>query len=206
LITTGIHNDSKPIAIIQLAKQNKMFKDKIKKEFILNEIWTLTIAGGFGRATVYENSSGEASQRLSFRTSLRSHLDKVIKEEYSKNQVTDERHLENIVELCQLLTKKHGEILSEKTFRLGMGQKVFNLYLKYLWCIGEIAEPPHCPFDSIIIAKLSKENRNVKWTQMTDKATYEKLVKSAKVESSKVGKSIAEWELSMWNDEKASTS
>ena len=28
------------------------------------------------------------------------------------------------------------------------------LYLKYLWCLGEICRPPHCPFDRMVIEEL----------------------------------------------------
>lgn len=39
-------------------------------------------------------------------------------------------------------------------FRIGSAQKALNLYRKYLWCLGYIPFPPHCPFDATIIDQL----------------------------------------------------
>jgi hypothetical protein len=48
---------------------------------------------------------------------------------------------------------------SKNLFRVGTAQKALNLYLKYLWCLGEIKTPPHCPFDRGIIQMLPVSER-----------------------------------------------
>jgi hypothetical protein len=47
--------------------------------------------------------------------------------------------------------------------RIGLAQKALNLYLKYLWCLGEIHEPPHCPLDSIVLGQVPG-CKDVRWT------------------------------------------
>ncbi len=61
------------------------------------------------------------------------------------------------------MTTEFKDILFGNGFRVGIAQKALNLYLKYLWCLGKITEPPHCPFDSIIISEIKC---NIKWTEM----------------------------------------
>jgi hypothetical protein len=56
----------------------------------------------------------------------------------------------------------------------GIAQKLLNLYLKYLWCVGYIVEPPHCPIDRIIIGKTSFRDR-LNWTEMGE-AEYREVI------------------------------
>jgi len=110
-----------------------------------------------------------------------------------KSAVTDEEHEQNIINLAKDITTAHGDILSDGIFRIGSAQKALNLFLKYLWCIGEVAEPPHCPFDFQIIQKLPVELQGIRWTQIGDIETYKKLVVAAKTCAAPL--SLAEWEL-----------
>ena len=73
-------------------------------------------------------------------------------------------------------------------------QKALNLYLKLLWCLGKVKEPPHCPFDSIVISKLGKK---LNWTELDDIQPYKDLVNSARTLAGKL--SIAKWELEIYN-------
>ena len=59
--------------------------------------------------------------------------------------VSEEEHIGRIESMCDLLTANHEEILEGKKMRFGITQMGLNVYLKYLWCLGEIPPPPHCP-------------------------------------------------------------
>jgi hypothetical protein len=85
--------------------------------------------------------------------------------------------------------------LKNGRFRIGIAQKALNLYLKYLWCVGLIPMPPHCPFDSSIIGHLP-ECMNFNWTAIDSIDDYQKLVNSARKKAD--DKPIAEWELELW--------
>ena len=83
--------------------------------------------------------------------------------------------------------------------KFGVVQKLFNLYLKLQWCLGNCAEPPHCPFDSIIIKKLSMKSPP-RWTKFNDRKIYMDLVERALEVSG--NKSIAKWELETYQKDR----
>jgi hypothetical protein len=58
--------------------------------------------------------------------------------------------------------------LGELGYKYGVAQKLLNLFLKYLWCLGTIAEPPHCPVDRIIIGKTCYKDKN--WTEIVQRS------------------------------------
>jgi hypothetical protein len=70
------------------------------------------------------------------------------------------------------------------------------LYLKYLWCIGLIPEPPHCPFDSIIISHLPKSSAK-NWTALDNIGDYLCLVRAA--QNVAQDKTLSQWELLQWS-------
>ena len=91
--------------------------------------------------------------------------------------------------------------------RLGVAQKALNLYLKYLWCEHRIPTPPHCPFDSNILDKLTLPTGcERRWTQADKVEHYREWVLAAKKQAEKEAQkeskkevSLADWELRAWN-------
>ena len=108
----------------------------------------------------------------------------------------DDGHENNIVAFAASLSASHGETLLDGRFRIGSAQKALNLFLKYLWCVGDIPEPPHCPFDFQIIQKLPAAVR-CNWTSLDSVEVYRALVAAAKAAA--VSRSLAEWELTEYN-------
>jgi hypothetical protein len=74
--------------------------------------------------------------------------------EFYKKKINTYEHIEKISKIKDILTNEFKGILNNNTLRFGVAQKMFNLYLKFLWCIGEIVTPPHCPIDGIVKTKL----------------------------------------------------
>lgn len=107
-----------------------------------------------------------------------------------------EQHIKNIEDFCTWVTENYSNILRDKKLRIGIGQKIINLYLKYLWCIDKIKTPPHCPFDRNIILLLDNKN-NLNWTEIDDVNIYKELVELAKNKAKSI--TIAEWELNSFN-------
>lgn len=169
----------------------------IKEEkglFLFDEFFTLSINGAFQRNHIYNTDK----ERDKFKNWLKDKLINKINE--YKKQVTDEHHIENIRNLKQIIEKQWGYILVNGQITFGTCQKLFNLFLKYIWAVGIIEKPPHCPFDSIIISKLPKI-KDLKYSCFT-KATendYKNYIKGAKEVANKNGLSIAEWELILFN-------
>lgn len=165
-----------------------------KLEFLYSEFFTLTLMGTVQRNKIYKDGVAER-ERKAFQIALKQNLLEISKQ--YKKPVSESDHELNIIQLADQLTASHKAILFNDRFRIGTAQKALNLFLKYLWCAGEIAEPPHCPFDFIIIQKLPNELHSNKWTKVDDIKIYRKLVAAAKACAAPI--SLAEWELSAWN-------
>jgi len=126
--------------------------------------------------------------------------------EYAAKRVDEDRHLANIQRLSSTLSQYHADILLDGTFRIGTAQKALNLYLKYGWARGIVPEPPHCPIDSIVLAKIKKCASSagcriceeIAWTKIHYVHEYMHYVEKAKVRATEQGLSIARWELSLW--------
>lgn len=120
-----------------------------KEKFILNEILTLTINGALstrkGKFRIYldEVKAGNR-RRVELNNYLRKNLLKV-GQDYINEKVDGDVHLEKIIKFKDRITSEFSNILHNREFRIGIAQKLINLFLKYLWICGKIKEaPPHC--------------------------------------------------------------
>ncbi len=173
------------------------------RDFLEGEFLTLSINGALQHSSTYatECEKDRETVRLKLRCVLRD-----LAKKYGSG-VGEEEHLENIQELSRRVEKDCAEFLNGDHLPLGVAQKALNLYLKYLWCEDEIPTPPHCPFDSKIIAKLTVPTGcECRWTQVVNVEHYREWVLAAKKEADKEAKkegkegfSLADWELRAWN-------
>ena len=168
--------------------------DEQKERYLRNELQTMSILGALGRSRTYLKSASE-EDKASFRNALKMKIDEISENYHSI--ISDRDHIFNIERLKNELTSQYSHCLINGRFRIGIAQKALNLYLKYMWCLGLISRPPHCPFDSIVIGHLP-DCYGLNWTSIDSIEEYQKLVTSAvKIAD---GKSIAEWELELWMD------
>lgn len=165
-----------------------------KISFLHSEFLTLTVMGTFQRNRIYADGVTE-KDRKTLQESLKRKLVE-LSANYA-NPVSDSVHEANIEKLANQLSTEHAPVLNGR-FRIGSAQKALNLYLKYLWCIGEIPTPPHCPFDLQIIQLLPFEFHGIKWTKLDDMGVYRKLVAAAKTCAAPA--TLAEWELAAWSN------
>ena len=128
-------------------------------------------------------------------------------EQRYNTSVSGDAHRKNLEKLAAQISAICPNILRDKSenknrnknengrFRIGTTQKFVNLYLKYLWAGNKILEPPHCPFDQIIL--VNKLRTQAKWTRMDNIKEYKQWVDKAACLVAKNGQysSIAEWEL-----------
>jgi hypothetical protein len=161
-----------------------------QREFLIDEFFNLTLRGTGQRARVYREGAAEP-EKHEFRKSLRKELERMASA--YKSRVPDEQHERNIDELAETLSTRHERVLAKGRFRIGCAQKALNLYLKYLWCFGEIGTPPQCPFDFGIIGQLPG-CEDVKWTELDDHSEYHLLVEAARRKAG-AQTSLADWEL-----------
>lgn len=168
--------------------------DAHQERFLKDELFSLTLMATVQRGGVYRPGTTER-ERKAFQSALRTRLEQTAQGYVSK--VSEETHIENILALSTQLSAAHPEVLQGHRFRIGTAQKALNLYLKYLWCIGKIPEPPHCPFDFQIIARLPMY-QGPSWTVLDSADDYRNLVEAAKLMAR--GSSLAAWELETYNN------
>jgi hypothetical protein len=168
--------------------------DAHQEQFLRDEIFSLTLMATVGRANVYTPGLSER-ERKTFQSTLRSQLEEIVKE-YA-TEVSENAHIQNILRLSTYLTTTHANVMQGGRFRIGTAQKALNLYLKYVWCLGKIPAPPHCPFDFQIIARLPAYT-GPNWTVLDSENDYRTLVTAAKARTQ--GVSLAVWELQTYNN------
>jgi len=161
--------------------------------FIEQQFLSMTLMATAQRGRLYRKDAND-SEREKFRCDLGFEL-KRLTEQYRK-RISEPAHITNIAKLTDDMSVKHAKALNGGRFRVGSAQKALNLHLKYMWCMGAISTPPHCPFDYLILSRLP-DCRNVKWTKLDSLPEYEKIVQHAKRAAG--GISLAEWELSLYN-------
>ena len=167
-----------------------------KNDFINEEIWILTFGGAFQRSGVYGDISLEDPRRVLFREDIKHYVEEIIFPQYENYLVDEDAHIKNILNFSEW-SKEYCEIINGGYLKMGISQKLINLYLKYQWCLGNIQQPPHCPFDRIIIQKLGY-SPIPSWTKLDSEKEYREFASKAKKIADMSNKSIAEWELSVF--------
>jgi len=148
----------------------------MRREFILNGLWVLTVNAAFQRANVFVTNPDETTKQ-DFKTKLKLWVIEIA-EEYKTNQVSEVAHIENIKRL-ESQTKIFSEILTYGRLNFGVSQKLLNIYLKHLWCMDELKfPPPHFPVDRIIQKELKLNPKA--WTQMEDEKDYMVVINRAR--------------------------
>ena len=147
-------------------------------------------------ASIYRGSA-TGDQKAQFRSSLKRKL-KALGTSYRTRTVSEAKHLRSICNLARQLSKRYARVLAPEGLVIGRAQKALNLYLKYLWCLGKLPEPPHCPFDRKVIDHLGLRSP-VAWTKIRTKAEYVGLVACARRVAKR--ESLAQWELRIWRPE-----
>jgi len=161
--------------------------------FILREIFSMTLAAATQRSGLYKPKTPDKARRP-FHESLRDLLEELAKG-YTV-PVGEEIHIRNIKRIASEISAKHQDVLADGEMRIGLAQKALNLYLKYLWCLGEIPEPPHCPIDGIVLKRVPG-CQDVCWTQLDSLDEYRRIIAAAKIAAK--GVSLSVWELDLYN-------
>jgi hypothetical protein len=172
---------------------------ELQDKFIDEEIWILTFGGAFQRAEIYKKDDLKETEREKIRTKFREEIKNYIRQEVApqyKNIIDDNTHIQNIVNFTEW-SKNFASILNDGYLKIGVSQKLINLYLKYLWSLNKIQTPPHCPFDRIIITKLGYASPP-SWTKLDNIELYKEFVQKAKQKAEIQKSSIAEWELKVF--------
>jgi len=163
-----------------------------KKRFLCYELGLLSLKAALStrdsNAPVYAKEV-KTHQRTKEKIVFRSILEE-LENLYAKDDLKEADHLKFIQQTADNVTKKLGNKLYQGKFRIGVAQKLINLHLKYLWAMGYIKEPFHCPIDGII---RDKANINYDWTTNDSIEDYKKAIHALREKAG--DKSLSVWEL-----------
>lgn len=168
-------------------------KSDHKTRFIDEELLAFTFFASITRGEPVYGTRITQEKKDKFKEFVKRTLLKYAKK--YKSKLSEKEHISNIENIKREIESKFKDknTLNKNNFYFGRAQKLLNLYLKYLWCLGRITKPPHCPFDRIVISELGLD---FNWTSLT-KEDYEKLIVEARKKAGSL--SLAEWELEFWN-------
>lgn len=173
--------------------------DAAQWTFMHSQIMSLSVSAAVVRSRPLPVYCSEASEELrrGVQLAIRAKL-AGFEPQYIETQ-SDEAHVQNITDLATSISQGHAATLVNGVLRIGTAQKALNLYLKYLWCLGRIKEPPHCPIDAIVLGH-AHEVANVRWTQMNDIEEYKRCINSLRLQAQERKLSLSCWELQLWNE------
>lgn len=170
---------------------------KAKADLIQNVIFGISKNGAFQRNTIYckKLNSRDASD---FKIYLKAKLIKTLEEIIQNKKYENEDHYATIIKFSKEVSKDFKHCLKDQALNIGTAQKLINLFWKMSWLLQKgIPKPIHCPFDGIIIKRLGKNVKDVKWTGILLIKDYKKLVEAVRKIAGEG--SIAEWELINYN-------
>jgi len=93
------------------------------------------------------------------------------------------------------LSEPHDRYKTDPGFRISHAQKSISVFLKHLWCMGEVACPPQCPVDRIILEAAGKRYPDTKWGYVNTIEQHRLKVAFLEEAKGQSLESLAEWEL-----------
>ena len=183
----------------------KAHKDAFLKRYNPKRTRAKALSSGI-TASVQHNSlyrkDLERELKESVQCEWRSYLNGLIDRYTAQQSVADyERDVENLKAVMNdkfsdaFLSEPHERYKTDPGFRISHAQKSISVFLKHLWCIGDVACPPQCPIDRIILEAAGKRYPDTKWGYVNSIEEHRLKVgflEAAKGESSEL---LAEWEL-----------
>ncbi len=132
------------------------------------------------------------------RTAFRAELARLIRRESERyvhpaDPISDIDHCECIRKIIEGLSARFKECVCDGRLRYGIAQKAFNLYLKYLWQLKMITEPPHCPVDRVVLTAAGIDGS---WTRCDSEQQYMGWIGNLRAKSAP--RHLAEWEDRIW--------
>ena len=151
---------------------------------------TWSINAALQRNKVYK-SDKDYERRVTFRAEWASLIREESKAYLTPTKpISDDEHCAAIARISDKLSSEFGAYLVSGRLRFGTSQKAFNLYLKYLWALGEAAMPPHCPIDSVVLARVEID---AYWTKCDSCEEYMLWINKIREHLT-----LARWENEIW--------
>lgn len=166
--------------------------------FIYREVNILAWGASVQRAKLYNPAIPFAEREsVTFRTAVLNFIQTKLLSKY-RTKCSESDHVISIQNLVIFGTTAGGNLLGPDGYKFGVAQKLLNQLLKYLWCLGHVAEPPHCPVDRIVLSKTTLRNK-LNWTEIKTAAKYNEAISAIRVVARDAGLSLPEWELQFYS-------
>jgi hypothetical protein len=159
--------------------------------FLISIFLSNAQSSSFQRGNVYARNATN-NQKRAFQEDFRKRLREF--EQRYKQPVSEEDHIRTIQEFADQLSYAHPNALANGRLRIGTAQKAVNLFLKFLWSIGLVPEPPHCPIDRIVLTEI-RNNQN--WTELDNIEDYKAIIGTIRQLAGQ--RTPAQWEYDLWN-------
>ena len=168
------------------------------QKFIYREVTILAWGASVQRAKLYNPAiPPEDRDTDMFRLAVLTFIESSLLSKY-KTKCSEPDHIKNIQSLVTFGTTAGGTLLGPDGYRFGVAQKLLNLMLKYLWCLGHIVEPPHCPVDRIVLSKTTLRDK-LNWTEIKTTAKYSEAINAIRTVAKAANLSLPEWELQFYS-------
>jgi hypothetical protein len=146
-------------------------------------------------AALQRNKVYVSDDEYSFRSQFREEWATLIRNEAKPyrevgRSISDDEHCAAIQHIADELSERFSEHLVGRRLRFGTSQKAFNCYLKYLWALGEIATPPHCPIDGVVLKRVGISDS---WTRCDSREQYMGWINAIRQHLT-----LSEWENEVW--------
>lgn len=150
-----------------------------------------SLSAALQRNKVYE--TGSSADRSALRRDWATLMKKAA-EAYTQ-RVADRDHCATIARIAQSLSTRFRPQIIDGRWRFGTSQKAFNLYLKFLWRLGRIGPPPHCPVDRTVLNAVGLQGA---WTKCDSQDEYMTWINAARRAAG--NRTLADWEYALWNE------
>ncbi|WP_100629742.1 hypothetical protein [Algoriphagus formosus] len=180
------------------------FLNKYNPTESIEKAQSLAISAALQHNSLYEPNTS-FSQKKIIRSTLAGKLMDISTKYISS--VSEETYYNDIIELKDFMNQKYSDHFLKSAhpkygydpgFRISHSQKSLSVFLKHLWCIGKIEEPPQCPVDRIILTSIGQKSKNAAWgyvNSIEEHATKVNFIKEFIKNTKNPKMSLAKWEL-----------
>lgn len=185
-----------------------------KKQFIFNIIVNNVIRASFGRGAKIYKEKVTIKKKTEIKEFIYCYLDRLFNEirDLENGNNLEKKIKKKIKNLRTRLIKNYQHSFNDDKLNIGRTQKIINLFLKYLWCLGYIKiKPPFIPIDSQVINAINKKvkdyneenNRiklkiiNYKWTEIKNLKQFAAILFTG---TKVINNNLVDWEIKYFND------
>ncbi len=147
----------------QLAQAKHAFLQQYNDEGTIDEALSKSIKAAVQRNPTYHKNCGTQQLRVPIRNFWKQKLEE-LSEKYT--DIQDVATYESDILYLQDIMNTNFRDQFQEGFKVSHSQKSLSVFLKHLWCMGQIATPPQCPVDRIVLRHVGFPNFQPSWTQV----------------------------------------